>query len=283
LTDTGEVLSVNSPWNVHCAPSAQSGVVITLDGEVKSFSVPGLRLVENRPVSGVGVLTGAISEDRMVVLTSDVTGGLVDVFRFTQATGALSAKPLLTIPVTTVNAYISGVDQIALHPNGKKLYVAERGAANELCAVDKPCAVNVYDLRTGAFIASITDPAIVQPLSITVVEADPCAGPPPRGSIKGNNRSNILNGTRGNDKIFGFGGNDKINGKGGNDLICGGSGHDQIKGGSGNDTIVAGSGNDRVNGNAGNDKIKGGSGYDRINGGSGRDRCTGEVLRRCNP
>src|SRR5918992_3199428 len=62
LTDTGEVLSVNNTWNVYCAPSAQSGVVITLDGEVKSFSVPGLRLVENRPVSGVGVLTGAISE-----------------------------------------------------------------------------------------------------------------------------------------------------------------------------------------------------------------------------
>jgi Ca2+-binding RTX toxin-like protein len=73
----------------------------------------------------------------------------------------------------------------------------------------------VYNPTTGALIASITDPNIVDPTGVTVqTEADPCALPPPAGAIVGTNGPDILNGTPGNDTIFGLGGSDLINGGG---------------------------------------------------------------------
>jgi Ca2+-binding RTX toxin-like protein len=203
--------------------------------------------------------------------------GSIDVFDFNSATGALGAGPLLTFTVASVSPFF-GIDLIALHPNGGKLFVSEPGT------------VNVYDPSTGALLDSITDPAIVEPTGIMVVaEADPCALPPPAGAIVGTPGPDILNGTSGNDKIFGLGGADQINGKGGNDLICGGTGDDQLNGGAGNDTIKGDSGSDQVTGGAGDDVLDvkdGVSGNDSVNGGAGNDVCTGDpgdALSSCNP
>jgi Ca2+-binding RTX toxin-like protein len=93
--------------------------------------------------------------------------------------------------------------------------------------------------------------------------------------IKGDERSNELEGTNVNDVIKGFGGNDELEGKGGNDRLEGGAGNDDIEGDSGNDTLEGGSGNDELDGGSGDDKLKGGSGNDELDGGSGDDKLHG--------
>jgi Ca2+-binding RTX toxin-like protein len=257
LSDTGEVLSIDDPINVYCAPGAQSGVVMRLQG-VTSFTVPGLSVVDTRPLSEFDIGTsGAInlSGNRVFARSRQA----VDVFDFNSATGALGASPLLTFFATEPPLF-SGADQIALHSNGEKLFVSESSV------------LNIYNPSTGAFLASITDPNIVAPTGVTVVtEADPCALPPPAGAIVGTNGPNQINGTSGNDVIFGLGGPDTINGRGGNDLICGGAGSDLITGGAGDDVLNT---QDGVSGN------------DSVNGGPGNDTCTGDpgdALSSCNP
>ena len=291
LTDTGEVVSVSNPVNVYCAPGAASGVVLQLGegGAVTSFTIPGLAGVDTRALARKIAFTGTINPtgNRVFVRSNNSPrAGSIDVFDFNSATGALGASPLLTIPVAEANPFL-GIEQIALHPNGGKLFVSEPGA------------LNVYDPSTGALLASITDPAIMEPTGVTVVtKADPCAGSPPAGAIVGNNGPNILNGTPGNDKIFGLGGSDIINSGAGNDLLCGGSGPDTVNGGAGNDTIDGGTGNDIANGGSGNDTVKGGAGNDTVNvkdfvtgndtadGGPGSDSCAADAedtVSNCSP
>jgi Ca2+-binding RTX toxin-like protein len=268
LTDTGEVLSVRFPTNVYCAPDARSGVVTRLEG-VTSFVIPGLAEVDDRVLSGASGSTGTfnLTGNRVFVRSSRPTEGgigVIDAFDFNPSTGALGASPLLTFFVG--DGFGIGTEIIALHSNGGKLFVSEPRFDS------LPSTVGIYDPDTGSLLASITDPAIVQPTGITVVaEADPCAGSPPPGAIVGTDGPDQINGTSGNDVIFGKGGDDQINGRGGNDLICGGTGNDQINGNAGNDTLNT---QDGVGGN------------DSANGGAGNDACTGDpgdALSSCNP
>jgi hypothetical protein len=269
LTDIGEVLPINGPpFNVYCAPGGKSGVFLRFNpDDALSFTIPGVLAVDSRNASGSDGISGAfnLAGDRVLVRSNffgkvEVTGK-VDVFAFTQATGAWGARPLLTFDVS-IAPTVFGLEQVAWHPDGTKLFIPEPGM------------VNVYDL-TGALLASITDPAIVSPTDVTVVEraapSDLCAGNPPPGAIVGTSGADILNGTSRNDKIFGKGGADIINGKGGNDLICGGAGSDLITGGAGDDVL---------------DVKDGVSGNDSVNGGAGNDVCTGDpgdALSSCNP
>jgi Ca2+-binding RTX toxin-like protein len=285
LTDTGEVLPVRFPTNVSCAPGARSGIVIRLS-EVTSFVIPGLAEVDERFLSGASGSTGTFNPtgNRVFVRSSRPTEGgigVIEVFEFNSATGALGANPLLTFFVGDGSDI--GAEIIALHPNGGKLYVSEP-------RFDAPSAVGIYDPNTGTLLASITDPNIVFPTGVTVVtEADPCAGDPPAGAIVGTNGPNQINGTSSDDIIFGLGGSDQINGRGGNDLICGGPGSDQLNGNAGDDTIVGGPESDLINGNAGDDTLNaqdGVNGNDSVSGGSGNDTCTGDpgdALSSCNP
>ena len=138
------------------------------------------------------MISGAINATGDRVFVRGSFPGSVDVFDFTPATGALGANPLLTFSIASTLGF-PGMEQIALHPNGGKLFVSEPGA------------VNVYDPGTGTILASITDPNIVEPTGVTVVtEADPCAGSLSTGAIVGTNGPDILIGTPGNDKIFGL-------------------------------------------------------------------------------
>jgi hypothetical protein len=160
LTDTGEVLPMSNSFDVYCAPGAQSGVVITFFEGISSFSIPGLAQVDSRSLSGNDGISGAINPKGNRVFMRSNNPGSIDVFDFNSATGALGASPLLTFSVGSAASGFSGlgIDQIALHPNGKKLFVSE------------PNAVNVYNPKTGALLDSITDPNIVSPAGLTVVK-----------------------------------------------------------------------------------------------------------------
>ncbi len=81
--------------------------------------------------------------------------------------------------------------------------------------------------------------------------------------IRGDNKSNTLEGTAGADTIDGLGGNDTLNGGEGNDILNGGKGNDILNGGKGNDILNGEEGNDSLNGGEGNDSLNGGEGNDR--------------------
>ncbi len=107
------------------------------------------------------------------------------------------------------------------------------------------------------YLLSVSDPhnsVTTQDISITILGAD--------DPIVGDDLSNTLIGTTGNDLMSGLGGIDTIDGLAGDDTIYGGIGDDFLYGGDGNDTIYCGDGNDN---------IKGGSGINTLNGDAGND------------
>ncbi len=89
--------------------------------------------------------------------------------------------------------------------------------------------------------------------------------------IEGTAGNDVLAGTDSADKILGHGGNDVLYGKAGHDVLNGGTGNDQLFGGIGNDQLYGGDGKDTLYGGKGNDEIFGGAGKDTLFGGAGKD------------
>ena len=166
LTNTGEVLGTGGtgnfgPNNVVCAPGGGAGIEVSRGlREIRSFTIPGLALVNLRVLTGTGF--GISSEinpagDRAFVRSNS---GAVDAYGFDSTTAALSAVPLFTIPIANTDTFF-GIDQIALHPSGEKLYVSQ------------PNALKVYDASTGALLTSITHPDIITPTGVCLPKGGP--------------------------------------------------------------------------------------------------------------
>ncbi len=166
VTDTGEWLSGVDPTNVYLSPGGASGIVVNFDwNQIHSVAVPGLALVDTRPLSGSWGISGLIdAPGGRVFARSD--GGYVDVFAFDPITAQLSASPVLTFGIAGAMPYW-GVEQMALHPAGTKLYVPESWWG----------CLDVFDPGTGALLRSITGPDILSPLGVCV--ASLIAPPPP--------------------------------------------------------------------------------------------------------
>ncbi|MGQ0598529.1 putative Ig domain-containing protein [Aquabacterium sp.] len=75
----------------------------------------------------------------------------------------------------------------------------------------------------------------------------------PAGSLQGDYRDNLLQGTDSAERIAGSTGNDTLLGLGDNDTLQGGTGNDSLMGGDGNDILQGGAGQDTYDGGAGND------------------------------
>ncbi|PWL22570.1 MAG: hypothetical protein DCO99_07415 [Synechococcus sp. XM-24] len=93
--------------------------------------------------------------------------------------------------------------------------------------------------------------------------------------IQGSLGDDLITGRRGDDILRGGQGDDLIQGNQGSDIIYGGKGDDQLRGGMNNDTLIGGQGNDLIIGGSGNDLMIGSGGDDQLAGGKGRDRLTG--------
>ena len=93
--------------------------------------------------------------------------------------------------------------------------------------------------------------------------------------LRGDGRSNMIDGTSGWDIISGYAGADTIMGRGGDDDIEGNLGRDVLFGNQGNDALTGGHGADRLYGGFGADFLYGGSGNDVIFGGFGQDLIVG--------
>ena len=154
VTATAESLaSAFLPRNAYCAPSAKSGVLVT-SNDIQSFTIPGLTPVDVR--SAAGAMAAAINPagDRVCVRLSNQ----VAAYRLNSTTRALGATPLFTI-ATAVASPFPGIDQIAISPDGGKLYV---GALNQL---------SVFDANTGAALLPLTATAISRPTGVCFARA----------------------------------------------------------------------------------------------------------------
>jgi cysteine-rich repeat protein len=160
LTDTGDSLTdTDGPNNVYCSPTSASGIVVNSDGvNIQSFKIPGLTAGDTRALSSGGAgNSGVIDAPRSRVLVrSNVGTDVVDVFSFNPTTDALGATPSLSIPITTAGNTYFGMEQMALHPSGVKLYVSA------------PTSLDIYNSNTGALITSITDPGFSQLTGVAI-------------------------------------------------------------------------------------------------------------------
>lgn len=151
LTDTGERLSLVNPNNVYCAPGDQTGVVVTRnDNDIRSFSIPGLTLLDHRILSSGFGICGVISPngDRLYFRGNvGGTGALLEAFTYDSGTGEISLAPLYTVAIEPSRT-LHGIDQLAIHPDGSRLYLPQ------------PSALTVYDAETGALVGAVVDESI---------------------------------------------------------------------------------------------------------------------------
>jgi DNA-binding beta-propeller fold protein YncE len=140
LTDTGERLHMDRPFNVSCAPDARSGVAFVDSGYVQSFRVPGLTPVNRRFVEDTFPISGAIARDGRRVFAR--SWGPVESFPYDPIMAQLGPS---SFSFDTTQALTGvGVDGVALDPLGSILYVPEQGQR-----------ISRFDTRTGSALPPI--------------------------------------------------------------------------------------------------------------------------------
>ncbi|NIP18323.1 MAG: hypothetical protein GWM87_09320 [Xanthomonadales bacterium] len=117
------VSSGAQPNNSACAPGSMSAVLLDREGGVTSFTLPDLETADRIATQGEAAVAAAFSRDgrRLFVRTPET----VEAFDFNPVTGRMSAD--WTVRLSGSLAYY-GMEQIALHPDGRKLYVDGGGA-----------------------------------------------------------------------------------------------------------------------------------------------------------
>lgn len=192
LTDTGETLTATQPMNAACGFRSTTALIPEFSpGQVQSVGIPGMGLLDTEPLSSGGqtvVVNGP--GNRVFVRHSDCVTPSVNVFDYDSASGAITPTgifiPLTPFTPPALDCWF-GIDQMALHPYGKKLYVSDIGK------------VNVYNPVNGGLLTTITDPAIQNPTGIAVFV------PPPAqlGLIADGLSSNVLEFDASNDEVIG--------------------------------------------------------------------------------
>ena len=173
LNFTGDRLSLSRAINATCAPSATSAVGVTSSfapnpGQIRSALIPGLGAVDTRSLPGQGISAVVNNAGNQLFVRSTSLPGRVEGFTYNSATGELGAAPFLSFPVRDTSS-LFGVDQLALHPSGTKLYVPELSA------------LNVYSASSGDFLTSITDDNMFRPTGVCFAQA--VQPPPPAATI----------------------------------------------------------------------------------------------------
>lgn len=135
LSDTGEVMSTNpsndSPNNVYCAPGGRTGIVVQrYPQEIVSFTIPGLHQVDVRALTGRDLtgISGAFTTDGTRFYARS-NGSAVDAFTYNPATGAIGGSSLFSLPVAYAPTFF-GMDQLALTPDDRLLYVPNGGSVS---------------------------------------------------------------------------------------------------------------------------------------------------------
>lgn len=114
----GRISSGAQPNNSACAPGSRAGVMLDREGGLTSFSLPGMTPAGQVAMRGDIGISAAFSHDgrRLYVRTATT----VEAFEFNPDTGALARDWVREAPVSST---FYGMDQIAIHPHGGKVYV----------------------------------------------------------------------------------------------------------------------------------------------------------------
>lgn len=130
LADTAQVLGQGSsqPNNVACAPGGTTGVVVNRGtSDLRSFSASSMAAVSTQPLPGAGLgINVVISPDGSRVFGRRATAGLA-AYAFDSVTGAIGSE-VWSRPTLGGRVTFFGIDQMAIHPAGTKLYVSTAGA-----------------------------------------------------------------------------------------------------------------------------------------------------------
>jgi DNA-binding beta-propeller fold protein YncE len=145
LIDTGEAITVEYPNNIYGAPNSKSGFLVEYwSDKIKSFTIPGLTLVDTRSLPGVGVC-GVFHPAGNKIYVRTIDDSYVLGYRFDPITGDLDSEPFFTIPVALCTGYF-GMDQMDITPDGNRLYVPEGNL------------LKAYDANSGILLYTISDP-----------------------------------------------------------------------------------------------------------------------------
>jgi hypothetical protein len=148
LTDTGERMDLRFPNNVFVAPGGTVGVAVARQTkEIRSFAIPGMQVMSVRYASGDYGISGVFhpAGGRAYVRSGWRSPGYVESFGLdTDASGRLQAAADFSVVVPDGTSKMYGVDQMAIHPDGTKLYVSQRSR------------LAILDAATGASLGSIT-------------------------------------------------------------------------------------------------------------------------------
>lgn len=184
LTDTGEFLSGGAN-NIYCAPGGVIGLKVGGASRLLvSYNTPGLAFIQQRFLFGSYGISASFSPDGTQVYVRSQSRGndlcWLEVINFNPTTGAFG--PLVTrtqvgaaggpdVSSTSVASGYFGMDQLAISPDGSKLYVPESSQHYPTAGVAP--AIRIYDPATLTLLDEITAPAISRPTGIRIVERAP--------------------------------------------------------------------------------------------------------------
>lgn len=155
LTDTGEVFREDNPLNLSFVPGGAIGLLVGYSpGRVRSFTVQGMVPIETLTLPGTELTVNALADPGPGRVYVRKNNSLL-AFPFDAATGDFGTTPLWSVPLGFALACY-GAEQLALHPDGTKLYT------------NVPGGVLVVDPGSGALITTITDPALPGPRGLGV-------------------------------------------------------------------------------------------------------------------
>jgi len=148
LTDTGESMELRFPNNVFVAPGGTVGVAVARQTqEIRSFTIPGMQVMSVRYAAGDTGISGVFhpAGDRIYIRSGWRSPGIVESFRLDpDNSGRLQAAADFAAVLPDGTSKMYGVDQLAINPDGTKLYVSQVSR------------LAILDAETGASKGSIT-------------------------------------------------------------------------------------------------------------------------------
>jgi hypothetical protein len=113
-----QISSGAQPNNSACAPGSMAGVLLDRNGGLTSFTLPGLLPADQEFTQVPEVVSAGFSSDgrRLFVRTATT----VEAFEFNPLTGEMSPDWKRVAPRSSP---YYGMDQVAVHPSGDKVYV----------------------------------------------------------------------------------------------------------------------------------------------------------------
>ncbi|MBT8061218.1 MAG: hypothetical protein KJO85_00955 [Gammaproteobacteria bacterium] len=106
------------PNNASCAPGSLSGVLLDRQGGLPSFTLPGLVPAQHVQLTSPEAIASVFSKDGRKLFIR--TNNALESYHFNPVTGEMQRDWVRQMPET--EPYY-GIDQIAIHPDGNKLYV----------------------------------------------------------------------------------------------------------------------------------------------------------------